>query len=79
MDTLARGLVNAAALIESGELSKRVVERYAGWEGILGRRILNGEMDFGTLAGHIHTTNPDLSPTSGRQELLENVVSRFVR
>ena len=79
MDTLARGLRNAAALIQSGELSRRVAERYAGWDEDLGQRILNGELDFGTLARHVHTTNPDLSPVSGRQELLENVVSRFAR
>ena len=79
MDTLARGLVNAAALMESQELSDRVAERYAGWDADLGQRILGGEADFDTLAAHIDATNPDLSPTSGRQELLENVVARFVR
>ena len=31
MDTLARGLVNAAALIEGGELESNVADRYAGW------------------------------------------------
>jgi len=79
MDTLARGLVNAATLLESEELCRRVEERYSGWDGELGRAILAGEMDFGRLAGHIQTTDPDLAPRSGQQELLENVVARFVR
>ena len=79
MDTLARGLSNAAALIESGELAGHVANRYSGWDSAFGQRILNGEMDFDSLAGHVHTVNLDLSPTSGCQELLENVVSRFVR
>ena len=79
MDTLARGLVNAAALVESQALSKHVADRYAGWDGDLGQRILGGEANFDTLAAYIDTTNPDLSPRSGRQELLENVVARFVK
>ena len=79
MDTLARGLSNAAALIESGELAERVATRYSGWDEAFGQRILNGELDFASLADHVHTVKADLAPTSGRQELLENIVSRFVR
>lgn len=79
MDALARGLVNAAALLESGELSDHVAERYRGWDRGLGQRILAGGESFDSLATRIRATDPDLSPTSGRQELLENIVSRFVR
>ena len=79
MDTLARGLRNAAALLQSGELCKHVANRYSPWDDAFGQSILNGQMDIGALAGHAHTMNLDLSPTSGRQELLENLVSRFVR
>ena len=79
MDTLARGLLNAAALVESGELAEHVANRYSGWDDAFGQGILNGAMDFTGLSGHVHSTNPDLTPASGRQELLENVVSRFVR
>ena len=79
MDTLARGLLNAAALLQSGALTKHVEDRYSGWNDVFGQSILDGQMDFGTLSGHAHTMNLDLSPASGRQELLENVVSRFVR
>ncbi|MYD86544.1 MAG: xylose isomerase, partial [Acidobacteria bacterium] len=42
MDTLARGLLNAAELLASGELSDRVAERYAGWDSGVGKRILDG-------------------------------------
>ena len=79
MDTLARGLLNAAALIESGALAEHVAARYSGWDDAFGQRILNGELDFADLADHVHSANLDLSPVSGRQELLENIVSRFVR
>lgn len=79
MDTLARGLLNAAALLESGELATRLTERYAGWEGDLGRRILGGDESLESLAGAVRDMDAPLAPVSGRQELLENVVSRFVR
>ena len=79
MDTLARGLVNAAALLEAGDLAANVARRYAGWNAGLGRRILDGGESFDSLAAHIRAANPDLSPSSGRQELLENIVSRFIR
>ena len=79
MDTLARGLLNAAALLESEELSGHVAQRYAGWDGGLGERILAGDESFDSLASRVRASNPDLAPVSGRQELLENVVARFVR
>ena len=73
------GLLNAVALIQSGELVYNLQQRYAGWDGPLGQRILGGELDFGALADHVHATNADLSPRSGRQELLENIVARFLK
>ena len=77
MDTLARGLVNAAALLESGELADRVTARYAGWHEGLGKRILGGGESLDSLSFYTRTEGPDLTPVSGRQELLENIVSRF--
>lgn len=79
MDTLARGLLNATALLESEELSRPMAERYAGWNSGLGDRIRAGEEDLESLAKRVRTANPALPPVSGRQELLENVVARFVR
>ena len=79
MDTLARGLVNAAALLESGELSDRLTARYAGWDQGLGKRILGGGESLDSLSFYTRTESPDLTPVSGRQELLENIVSRFAK
>lgn len=79
MDTLARGLLNAAALLESNELASRVGDRYAGWRGGVGERILAGEESLDSLAERMRTGGTDPAPASGRQELLENIVARFVR
>ena len=79
MDTLARGLLNAAELLSSGELSDRVKQRYAGWDVGVGKRILDGGESLDSLRTYTQTAAPDLAPVSGRQELLENIVSRFAR
>lgn len=77
LDTLARAFLCAAALHESGELERHVDERYAGWDGELGRRILAGA-GLDALAAHVHGGGVSPAPRSGRQERLENLVNRFV-
>ena len=42
MDTMARALLAAASIIESGELDGFRAERYAGWDTELGRGLLAG-------------------------------------
>ncbi len=78
LDTLARGLLNAAEMIESGALSSFVEERYAGWNEALGKDILEGRADFEALAARVAGENIDPAPRSGRQEMLENIVNRYV-
>ncbi len=78
IDTLAHGLLAAAKLIEDGALAKRKAERYAGWDGDLGRRILGGKVDLAATADHALAHGLDPAPRSGRQEALENLVSRSV-
>ncbi len=78
IDTLAHGLLAAAKLIEEGALAKRKAERYAGWDGGFGRRILGGKLDLAAAADHALEHHLDPAPRSGRQEALENLVSRCV-
>jgi len=53
-----------------------LAERYAGWDADLGRAILTGQRSFDDLERYVlsHTIEP--RPRSGRQEMLENLVSR---
>ena len=76
VDALARGLLGAASLIEEGRLQRFVDRRYAGWETELGRGILSGERDLADLSSQVLGKSIDPQPRSGRQELLENWVSR---
>ena len=77
MDTLARALLAAAAIIEAGELDTERAARYGGWDGDLGQAILGGTTDLSAL----HERALDRGePTriSGGQERLENLVARYV-
>ena len=77
LDTLARAFLCAAALYESGELERVVSERYAGWNGELGRAIHAGA-SLDALAERVHGQGLSPQARSGRQERLENLVNRFV-
>ncbi len=77
MDTMAHALLVADALLADGALEYERAARYAGWDGELGRQILDGALSLSDL----HERGMGVGePTrrSGRQEALENVVARYV-
>jgi xylose isomerase len=77
MDAFARGLKNAAAIIEDGTLDGMVASRYAGWDEGIGQQIENGDVGFEELeAFTLEKGEPTLS--SGRQELFENILNQFI-
>jgi len=79
MDTIAHALLRAARLLETGALARFVAERYGGWDADLGRAILAGQRSFEDLEQHVLTQRLEPQPRSGRQEMLENLVSRCAR
>jgi xylose isomerase len=77
MDAFARGLLVAAAIRADGRLARFVSERYAGWDGPLGRSIESGEASLASLRNHARASaEPVLR--SGRQEVLESALWRFI-
>jgi len=78
IDTVAKGLLNAAALIERSELKKIVEDRYAGWKTDLGRQILDGKVTLEALSDGAVKEGVTPKPRSGRQELIENTLSRYL-
>ncbi len=78
LDTLARALLVAASMIESGSLERLREERYAGWSAELGTSILNGEMTLAELERRVADGEIEPIRASGRQEMLENLVNRHV-
>jgi xylose isomerase len=78
IDTLARALLAAQALIDDGVLGRARDSRYAAWEGELGRRIMDPATDLASLADQALDDALDPAPVSGRQELLENRVNAIL-
>jgi xylose isomerase len=75
-DVLALSLLRAEALLSGEVLSRSRRERYAGWDGELGRKILDGSLGLSALADRVCATNLDPRPRSSQQERLENRVTR---
>lgn len=78
VDTLARGLLIAAKMIENKTLSSFTEQRYADWDHGVGKEILTGKIDFSTLAEQANNRNIDPQPVSGRQEYLENEINHCI-
>ena len=78
IDTLARALENAARMLEERKLQDFVDARYAGWDSALGREILAGQKSLGDLSAEVLSRNLEPQPASGRQEMLENLVNRYL-
>lgn len=77
MDICARGLKAAAAMLDDGGLETALADRYAGWDTQTAKDMLAS----GTLEGiaeRVLADNISPQPASGRQEILENYVNRFV-
>ncbi len=78
MDCCAQGLKAAAAMLEDRALEAPRDERYAGWSSPEAQAILAGQSSLEALSEHVVKTGLEPRPVSGRQELLENVVNRYV-
>jgi xylose isomerase len=78
IDTLARALENAARMLEERKLQDFVDARYAGWDSALGREILAGQKSLEDLSAEVLSRNLEPQPASGRQEMLENLVNRYL-
>jgi xylose isomerase len=78
MDVCARALLAAEKMVQDGRMAQIVQQRYAGWASPMGQNILAGQMGLDTLADQVLARNTDVSPVSGRQELLENLVNSYL-
>jgi xylose isomerase len=77
MDCLARGLLIAEKMISDGKLEAVINERYAGWKGELGQKILSGKASLAELSDTVLEKGIEPKARSGRQEYLENLLSRY--
>jgi xylose isomerase len=77
MDLCARALLIVERLVEDGSWQRFVDERYAGWGSGLGADIMAGKLSLADIASRAAAATPP-TPRSGRQEMLENLINRFV-
>ncbi|CCM77374.1 xylose isomerase [Rhizobium mesoamericanum] len=78
MDACARGLKAAAKMIEDKALSGPLDARYAGWDSAEGQKLARGEYSLEQIAEWVEAKDINPQPKSGKQELLENIVNRYV-
>jgi xylose isomerase len=78
LDTLARGLKAAAAIIEDGTLQEALDARYAGWNEREAKAMLSGKRSLEQISARVLKNNINPEPRSGQQEYLENLINRFI-
>ena len=78
MDAFARGLKIAAAIRAEGQLDAFVQQRYASWDSGLGADIQAGNQDLVSLENYMLEKGEAAANQSGRQEMLENLINRYV-
>lgn len=79
MDAFAHGLKIASAIRKDGGLAKFVKERYASWDAGIGAEVEKGVADFESLEKYMLAKGEADKNTSGRQEMLENYINRFIK
>ena len=77
MDTFAKALTLAHAIIESGEIERLRAKRYASFESGQGQAFATGHLSLEDLQ-KLAVQNGEPSMKSGQQELYENIVNRFI-
>jgi xylose isomerase len=79
MDAFAHGLKTAARIRADGVLKDFVKNRYSSWDAGIGKRIEKDNVGFEELERYM-LEKGDVEPNvSGRQEMLENIVNRYIR
>ena len=68
----------ARAILADGRLAAFVKERYRSWDCELGRRVEAGKATFDDLEAYILPKGDAAKNSSGRQEMLENLINEFI-
>jgi xylose isomerase len=78
MDICARGLKAAFAMLEDGGLAAALSDRYRGWSSEQAQKMLQGKYSLQQITDYVVQVKVNPGPRSGRQEILESYVNRFV-
>jgi xylose isomerase len=78
MDAFALGLRLAYKVIDDGRLDDFVKERYQSYSSGIGADIVNGRTDLEKLSEYALSKGEVTTNTSGRQEMLENLINSIM-
>jgi xylose isomerase len=79
MDAFALGLKLAAKIRAEGVLKDFVKQRYSSWDGGIGQKIEAGHATFDDLEQYMLEKGEVAPNVSGRQEMLEHLINRYLR
>ena len=77
MDTFARALLTAQAILDNGEYARLRKERYASFDNGKGKQFEQGKLGLAELQS-MALKNGEPKQLSGRQEYYENLISKFI-
>jgi xylose isomerase len=78
MDVCAKTLLATEKLINDNILPKHIQERYSKWDNDLGKRIHDKKTNLEELHQTVIDQNINPEPKSGQQELLENLLNKYL-
>ena len=78
MDAFAKGLKVAAAIRADQGIDGVIKQRYQTWDSGIGAEIESGSIGFAQLEAYMLEKGEVEANSSGRQELLENLVNRYL-
>ena len=77
MDTLARGLLIADNILNNSNYKELIDKRYRSFEGGIAQKFSKGKIDLEQLSD-IARKNPEPKMSSGKQELFESLINRYI-
>ena len=76
MDTMARGLLSAASIIENSPIPQMVKDRYASFDSGKGKEFEEGKLSLEELVEYAKSKG-EPAVSSGKQELYETLVNLY--
>jgi xylose isomerase len=77
MDAFAQGFKIATRMVEDGKFEKFISDRYASYTTGIGKEIVEGKVGFKELEKFI-LENGEVKNVSGRQEMLEALLNKYI-
>ena len=78
MDVASKTLLAVEKMINDDQLNMNVMSRYKNWDKELGQFIHNKKNDLESIADKVIKENINPEPHSGQQELLENIINKYL-